>query len=211
MIKILIFEDNKAFRTNLTEFLKSTDDIEVLGAFGDARDVISLIKKFQPNLVLMDIQMPFISGLDALSMIKKYNREIKVLIQSIHSDDDKIFNAVCNGASGYILKNAGPDQYLRSIKEVMSGGAALSPSIATKVLAFFQSQMGTVQTPHIDLSSREKEILIYLSKGKSYKMIAEACYISINTVNTHMMHIYQKLHVNSATEALARARDNKLI
>jgi len=211
MIRILVFEDNKAFRTNLVDFLNSTGEIEVLGAYADAREVISLIKKQQPDLLLMDIQMPFFSGLEALSLVKKHYPNVKVLIQSIHSDDDKIFHAVCNGSSGYILKNSGPDLYLSSIKDVMSGGSPLSPSIATKVLALFQEHMDTVKTPYVDLTSREREILIYLSKGKSYKMIAEACFISVNTVCTHMTHIYNKLHVNSATEALAKAWKNKMI
>lgn len=211
MVRILIFEDNKAFRSNLVDFLNSTGEIEILGAFPDAREVISLIKKHQPDLLLMDIQMPFFSGLEALSLVKKHYPDVKVLIQSIHSDEDKIFYAICNGASGYILKNSGPDLYLSSIKEVMSGGSPLSPSIATKVLALFQEHMDTVKTPYVDLTTREREILIYLSKGKSYKMIAEACFISVNTVCTHMTHIYNKLHVNSATEALAKAWKNKMI
>ncbi len=211
MIRILIFEDNKAFRSNLVDFLNSTGEIEILGAFPDAREVISLIKKHQPDLVLMDIQMPFFSGLEALSLVKKHYPDVKVLIQSIHSDDDKIFHAICNGASGYILKNSGPDQYLLSIHDVMTGGSPLSPSIATRVLTLFQNHLGAAGTPYVELTPREKEILIYLSKGKSYKMIAEACFISVNTVGTHMAHIYQKLHVNSATEALAKAWKNKMI
>lgn len=212
MIRILIFEDNKSFRTTLKDFFTAIGEIEVLGAYPDAREVLPLIKKQRPDLVLMDIQMPFVSGLDALSMIKKYDLAIKVLIQSIHSDDDKIFNAICNGASGYILKNSRPDEYLVAVKEVMSGGSPLSPSIATKVLAMFQSQFVDSSKPvYIDLTSREREILNYLAKGKSYKMIAEICYISVNTVCTHMAHIYEKLHVNSATEAMAKAREMKIV
>ena len=153
MIRILLFEDNKSFRTSLKDFLQATGDIEVLGAYPDAREVLSLIKKNKPDLVLMDIQMPFVSGLEALSIIKKYDSAIKVLIQSVHDDDDKIFNAICNGASGYILKNSGPDEYLVSIKEVMSGGSPLSPSIATKVLTMFQNQFTPASKPqYIDLS-----------------------------------------------------------
>ena len=211
MIRILIFEDNKAFRNNLVDFLNSTGEIEISGAYPDAREVISLIKKHQPDLLLMDIQMPFFSGLEARSLVKKHQPNVKVLTQSIHSDDDKIFHAVCNGASGYILKTSSPDLYLKSIKEGKSAGSPLSPSIATKVLALFQEHMDTVKTPYVDLTSREREILIYLSKGKSYKMIAEACFISVNTVCTHMTQIYHKLHVNSATEALAKAWKNKMI
>ena len=211
MVKVLIFEDNKSFRDNLVAFLNSTGDIAVSGAYADARDAVSLVRKHQPDIVLMDIQMPFISGLEALALIKKANAGIKVLIQSIYSEDEKIFKAICNGASGYLMKNSGPEQYLRSIREVMDGGSALSPGIAKKVLALFQEHFIPAQTEYVDLTSREREILIYLSKGKSYKMIADACFISVNTVGTHMAHIYQKLHVNSATEALAIARNNKII
>ncbi|MBK8280007.1 MAG: response regulator transcription factor [Saprospiraceae bacterium] len=211
MIRILIFEDNKTFRINLVDYLNGTGDIDVLGSYPDARDTLNLIKKHRPDLVLMDIQMPFVSGLEALSIIKKHDPAIKVLIQSVHDEDDKIFNAICNGASGYILKNAGPDQYLVSIKEVMTGGAPLSPSIALKVLSMFQNQFFPSKIEYIDLTTREREILNYLSKGKSYKMIAEICYISVNTVCTHMAHIYEKLHVNSATEAMAKAREMKIL
>lgn len=212
MIRILIFEDNKSFRSTLSEFLESSGEIQVLGAYPDAREVLSIIKKHKPDLVLMDIQMPFVSGLEALATIKKYDPAIKVLIQSIHTDDDKIFNAICNGSSGYILKNSGPDQYLVSIKEVMAGGSPLSPSIATKVLTMFQEYYSKSNKPqYVDLTSREREILNLLAKGKSYKMIADICYISVNTVCTHMAHIYEKLHVNSATEAMAKAREMKIV
>jgi DNA-binding NarL/FixJ family response regulator len=211
MVRVLIFEDNKNFRESLSLYLASCDNIWLIGAYPDARESLNLVKKTSPDVVLMDIEMPYLSGIEAMIEIKKHRKDTKILMQTIHDEDDKIFAAICAGASGYILKNSKPEQYLQAIEEVNLGGSHLSPSIAVKVLKMFQNQFVKEQPNYVDLSNREREILSCLVKGMSYKMIAEKCFISINTVCTHVKHIYEKLHVNSAPEAILKAMDLHLI
>ena len=211
MIRILLFEDNKNFRESLALYLASAEGIWFSGAFGNAIDALSLIKKYKPDVVLMDIQMPKISGIEALMEIKKHFPSVKVLMQTVFDDDDKIFAAICAGADGYILKNPHPETYVQAIEEVHEGGSCLSPSIANRVLKMFQSQFVREQPEYIDLTQREKEVLQCMVKGMSYKMIADACGISYYTVCDHVKHIYEKLHVNSASEAVVKALGMRLV
>lgn len=211
MIRVVLFEDNKNFRESLSLFLASSDNIWLIGAYPDARESLNIVRKTKPDVVLMDIQMPYMSGLEAMAMMRKQYPDIKILMQTIHDEDDKVFAAICAGASGYILKNSKPEQYLQAIEEVNLGGSHLSPTIATKVLRMFQNQFVKEQPNYVDLSTREREILSCLVKGMSYKLIADKCFISINTVCTHVKHIYEKLHVNSAPEAIIKAIELHLI
>lgn len=211
MIRILMFEDNKNFRESLSMYLAGVDDIYLLGAYNDPTDALKLIRKYEPDVVLMDIQMPNKSGLEALKEIKTNYPQVKILMQTVFDDDNKVFNAICAGASGYILKNPKPESYVVAIREVYEGGSHLSPSIATKVLAMFQQQFADKSLSHIELTKREKEILQYMVKGYSYKMIAEECFVSLTTICTHIRHIYEKLHVNSAPEAVVKALEMKLV
>lgn len=192
-------------------FVAASEGMWLSGAFADARESVALVRKHKPDVVLMDIQMPHLSGIEALRNIKKSYPETRVLMQTIHEEDDKIFAAICAGASGYILKTSKPDDYLKAIEEVNLGGAHLSPLIASKVLNMFQNQFVKQQPNYVDLTNREKEILNCLVKGMSYKLIADKCFISINTVCTHVKHIYEKLHVNSAPEAILKAIELHLI
>lgn len=211
MIRVLLFEDNKNFRESLSLFLASTENIWLIGAYPDARESVNLVRKTKPDVVLMDIQMPHLSGLEAMKSIKQSFPEVKILMQTIHDEDDKVFAAICAGASGYILKNSTPETYLQAIVDVNLGGSHLSPVVAAKVMKMFQSQFVKEQPNYVDLSTREREILNCLVKGMSYKMIADKCFISINTVCTHVRHIYEKLHVNSAPEAILKAIELHLI
>lgn len=211
MIRVVIFEDNKNFRESLSLYLASCENIWLSGSYADARDCVSIVKKAKPDVVLMDIQMPYMTGIEAMSALKKQNPEVKILMQTIHDEEEKIFAAICSGANGYILKSSKPEQYLLAIEEVNEGGSHLSPVIATKVLRMFQNQFVKEQPNYVDLSTREREILNCLIKGMSYKLIADKCFISINTVCTHVKHIYEKLHVNSAPEAILRAIELHLI
>lgn len=211
MIRVLLFEDNKNFRESLSLFLASSENIWLIGAYPDARESLSIAKKTNPDVILMDISMPHLSGIDAMISIKKQKPTAKILMQTVHDEDDKIFAAICAGALGYILKNSTPEQYLQAIEEVNLGGSHLSPTIAAKVLRMFQNQFVKEQPNYVDLSVREREILNCLVKGMSYKMIADKCFISFNTVCTHVKHIYEKLHVNSAPEAIIKAIELHLI
>jgi DNA-binding NarL/FixJ family response regulator len=211
MIKVLLFEDNKNFRQGLALFLSTTDDIWLADSFADARDAAHLVKKHRPDIVLMDIQMPKKSGIEALVDIRKVAPGVKVLIQTVFEDDEKIFQAICSGASGYIVKSPDPQVYVQAIREVYCGGAHMSPAISRKVLAMFQNQFVKSEQTFVDLTNREQQILALMVKGQSYKMIAGNCGISFSTVATHVNHIYEKLHVNSAPEAVVKALEMKLV
>jgi DNA-binding NarL/FixJ family response regulator len=211
MTRVLLFEDNKNFRESLSLFLASSENIWLIGAYPDAKDSVAIVKKTDPDVVLMDISMPHMTGIEAMILLKKQKRTIKILMQTIHDEDDKIFAAICAGASGYILKNSSPENYLQAIEEVNMGGSHLSPTIAIKVLKMFQNQFVKEQVNYVDLTVREREILNCLIKGMSYKLIADKCFISINTVCSHVKHIYEKLHVNSAPEAIIKAIELHLI
>ncbi len=211
MISVLLFEDNKNFRESLSLYLASAEGIWLSGAFADATEAVKLVRKYKPDVVLMDIQMPHLSGIDALRAIKSSSEDTKVMMQTVFEDDDKVFAAICAGANGYILKNPRPDTYVQAIVDVYNGGSHLSPSIASKVLTMFQHQFAKSEQTYIQLTQREKEVLQCMVKGMSYKMIADACDISFNTVHTHIKKIYEKLHVNSAPEAVVKALEWKLV
>jgi DNA-binding NarL/FixJ family response regulator len=211
MIRVLLFEDNKNLREGLSLYLASQEGLWLVGAHPNAQDAVSIIKKQQPDVVLMDIQMPYISGIDAMIKIKKVIPDVKILIQTIFDNDDKVFQAICAGASGYILKSPNPKYYVQAIKEVYLGGSHLSPAIAKKVLAMFQTKFESPTQNYIKLTNREHDVLACMVKGLSYKMIADKCGITFGTVNTHVNNIYEKLHVNSATEAVAMAINMKLV
>lgn len=211
MIKIVLFEDNKNLRESLELYLSATDEIWVSGAFADAREAVSAVKKLKPDIVLMDIQMPHLTGIEAMIEIKKVSPQVKVLIQTVFEDDEKVFQAVCAGASGYLIKSPNPEIYVQAIKEVYNGGSHLSPSIAAKVMSMFQNQFVKGQPTYVGLTQREKEVLTCMVKGQSYKMIADTCGITFHTVCTHVNHIYEKLHVNSAPEAVVKALEMRLV
>ncbi|MBA4848777.1 response regulator transcription factor [Emticicia sp. BO119] len=211
MIRILLFEDNKNLRESLSLYLAGTDGLWLSGAYANATDAVKLVRKYQPDVVLMDIQMPGISGIEAMRAIKKVNSEVKVLIQTVFENDDKVFAAICAGANGYIIKTPKPENYVQAITDVYNGGSHLSPSIAAKVLAMFQSQFVMKEQTYVSLTPREKEVLQCMVKGMSYKMIADACNISFSTVHSHIKNIYEKLHVNSAPEAVVKALEMRLV
>jgi DNA-binding NarL/FixJ family response regulator len=166
----------------------------------------------KPHVALVDIQMPGMSGIEATAIIRQEFPELPILIQTVFDDDAKIFAAICAGANGYILKSTPPIKLLEAIKEVFEGGSPMTPSIAAKVLKMFKDQNHkTSSVENIDLSEREKEILVLLVDGLSYKLIANRLFISYETVHSHVKKIYQKLHVNSVNEAISKALRNKLV
>ncbi|MES2797396.1 MAG: response regulator transcription factor [Bacteroidota bacterium] len=210
MIRVLMFEDNKNFRESLSMYLADSDEIYMVGAYNDPSDALKLIKKYEPDVVLMDIQMPNQSGLEALVVVKSKFPQVRVLMQTVFDDDDKVFAAICGGASGYILKNPKPESYVQAIKDVYAGGSHLSPSISAKVLNMFTLQFANKET-YVELTKREKEILQKMVEGHSYKMIADDLFVSVTTICTHIRHIYEKLHVNSAPEAVVKALRLRLV
>lgn len=210
MIKVAVFDDNKPRRELLQLLLSTTEGMECTGAFEDCRDVLKNILQNVPDVVLMDIDMPHVNGIEGLQLIKKQIPQVKVLMQTVFEQDEKIFDAICAGADGYILKKTPPAKLIDAISEVVSGGAPMTPTVAKQVLQLFNSKNKKASVD-FNLSGRELEILSLLVQGLSYKMIAEKCNISYATVNSHISHIYEKLHVKSGTEAVAKAIDQKIV
>lgn len=210
-IKVAIFEDNKHLRESLYYLVNGTDGFTCTGAFADSNDLLFKLKRSQPDVVLMDIEMPGMNGIEAVKIIRKQFPAIQVLMQTIFHDDDNIFNAICAGASGYILKTTSPAGYIEAIKDVFNGGSPMTGSIARRVLDLFQKNIIPASSNDYQLTPKEKEILQQLVKGKSFKMIADAIATSYETVRTHMKNIYTKLHVNSNTEAVSKALQEKIV
>ncbi len=211
MIRVLVFDDNKNLREGLKMLFEHSENFLLTGAYPNAQQAVSLIRKDQPDVVLMDIQMPGISGIEAVQTIRAAFPNLQILMQTVFEDTDKVFAAICAGASGYILKNTSSDKLLEAITDVYMGGSPMSAPIARKVFQLFQHQFVPVQQDFQALTPREKEVLSCMVKGQSYKIIADTCGISINTVHTHIKKIYEKLHVNSASEAVAKAIQQRIV
>lgn len=208
-MKIAVFEDNQKFRESLEFVIVTSNDMELCGSFEDTNRLQQRIEALQPDVVLMDINIPGKNGIEATREIKEKFPAVQICMQTIFEEDDKVFASLCAGASGYILKNTPPDKILQAIREVEAGGAFFTPSIAKKVLHNFQQQPEKAE--YIKLSEKEKEVLKLLVDGLSYKMIADRVSLSFHTIHTHVKNIYEKLHVNSKGEAVAKALKNKLI
>lgn len=210
MIKIVLYEDNPPLREGLSMLLNGSDGFEVLAAFKNCNNVMDEVEALQPDVVLMDIDMPGTNGIDGLKLIRQKNAAVKVLMLTVFDDNKNVFDAIRNGANGYLLKKTPPAKLLEYIQEAHSGGAPMSSSIATQVLKMF-SEANTPSGDDYRLSEREKQVLQLLVNGYSYKMIASEMYISIDTVRSHIKKIYEKLHVNSKSEAVAKAFKDRLV
>ncbi len=210
VIRVCIFEDSKSFRNGLKELFSGTDGFEMAGAFDNCDHLVKNLKQAQPDVVLMDIKMPGMWGTEAVRLIRSNGLQVKIVMQTVFEDDDKILAAISAGASGYILKNSAPTKFIEAVEEAYHGGAPMTGSIAAKVLTLLQSQITTTPTAS-QLTVREKEVLQLLVLGKSYKMIAAELSITYVTVRFHMKNIYEKLHVTSMTEAVAKAIQERII
>lgn len=197
-IKVFIYDDNAGRRDSLKALLELSPEVVFAGEAVNCSHVKEDMESSFPDVVLMDINMPVSDGIEGLKKIKENFPHIKVLMQTVFDDSDKVFDCIRNGASGYILKKDSPQRILQAIQEVYEGGAVMNPGIALKVLDYFKPQK--LNNP---LSNRETEVLKLLADGLSYKMVADKLFLSFNTVNTHVKHIYEKLHVSSLGEAIA--------
>src|SRR6478735_4018177 len=208
-IKVIIFDDNDPLRDSVAMLLQETEDFALAGAYAHCLDVIENITNTKPDVVIMDIDMPGMNGIEGVKLIRKNFPAVQILMLTVFDDDEKVFAAIKAGANGYILKNIEPQRLLHAISEVYNGGAPMTPGIAKKVLQQFQTILPEEEKDY-HLSIREKEVLGLLVDGLSYKMIAAKLNITYDTVRAHMKKIYEKLHVASMTEAVAKAINQKL-
>ncbi len=209
-ISVCIVDDTNDIRQALEEIVQLSDDFQLVGSFTSGEEALIHLPPLQPNVVLMDINLGGISGIECVRRLKPDNQQVSFMMCTVYEEDEKIFEALSAGASGYILKKTSPAKLLDAIRELHEGGAPMSSLIARKVVAAFQNhafeavKSSPAGTHLSTLSNREMEILEQLSKGLLYKEIAAQLYISQETVRKHVYHIYEKLHVNNRIEAVNR-------
>lgn len=208
---VIIIEDNELLRELLKEAINKSSIIKCNNAFGSGEAALDFIEKEElvPDIILLDIGLPGMSGIDLIPELKKLSPTSKIIIITVHDDDENVFNAICAGASGYLLKDLSADRIVSSISEVMNGGAPMNSHIAKKVLNMFRDQ--NIKSDGYDLSDREKEILSLLVDGLSKKQIAEKIFLSYHTVDSHIRNIYAKLEVHSRSSAISKAIREKLL
>lgn len=204
-ITVSIVEDDDEIRESLALLISGTSGFECLTTYGDCESSIDGIVEERPDVVLMDIGLPGMSGIEGIKLLKQQIPDLDILVISIRENDKTVFDALCNGASGYLIKETPPARILEAIREVKNGGAPMSTQIARMVVSSFKI------TPSDSLTQRETEVLSQLCKGMSYKMIADSLFISEETVRRHIKSIYRKLEVHSKSEAVAKAIKEKLV
>ena len=206
-VKITIFEDNDRLRESLAYLLKM-NNYDVTGDYNQCNDAANVVRVYQPDVVLMDIDMPGESGIKGVALVKEARPDTAVIMYTVFEDDEKLFQCLCAGANGYLLKKTPPAKLFDAIQEVLEGGAPMSPSIARKVLNTFKAKP---ESNKYMLSPREIEVLQWLIKGYSIKIIASEMNLAFDTVRSHLKNIYQKLHVNCGKEAIAKALNERIV
>ncbi|NER18330.1 response regulator transcription factor [Spongiivirga citrea] len=205
MHRIIIVEDNVPLSKGFKKHIDKTDDYEVVNIYDNCEDALLNLKVDKPVIVLMDIELPGMNGVEGTKKIKAKYPNINILIVTVYENSETVFNALCAGASGYLTKNATPQQITNALDEVMKGGAPMSIHIAKMVVQSFR------KAPESILSDRETEVLSLLASGKSYKSVADTMFISVNTIRFHVKNIYDKLQVCSREDAIKKANDQRLI
>lgn len=212
MINVVIVEDNDTIRDGLKLLIDGTEGYTCSGDFGDCESMLKSIEKLDPDVILMDIGLPGMSGIEGIKEVKKIIPDITILVLTVYDENEKVFQALCSGACGYLVKKTSPANLLEAIKEASEGGAPMTSHIARKVVNFFQNKGVFTQSESKNvLTPREKEVLSGLIDGNSYKAIADSLFISVDTVRFHFRNIYKKLHVHSQSEAVAKALKEGLI
>jgi DNA-binding NarL/FixJ family response regulator len=205
--KIVIFEDNDRLRESLA-FLLKMNNYDVVGDFNQCGEAETITRVYKPDVVLMDIDMPGETGIKGVSLVKEASPETSVIMYTVFEDDEKLFQCLCAGANGYLLKKTPPAKLFDAIQEVLEGGAPMSPSIAQKVLSTFRKKESSNT---YNLTPREIEVLQWLVKGYSIKLIAAEMNLAFDTIRSHLKNIYQKLHVNCGKEAIAKALGERIV
>jgi len=207
-VKVLIYEDNQGLLSSIKTLFQWHDEFEVVAGMPNALSVITDIEMFKPDVILMDIDMPPDNGVEAVKKLRQRFTDIPVIMLTVFEDNDNIVNSICAGANGYLLKKTPPAKLFDAIQEVLEGGAPMSPTIARKVLNSFQTSK---EANKYQLSPREIEVLQWLAKGYSIKLIAVEMFLAFDTVRSHLKNIYQKLHVNCGKEAIAKALSERIV
>jgi len=211
-IKVSIYEDNASLLESLSYLIRGAGNFELCNASSNAANIIDDCNLLCPDIILMDIDMPEISGIEATQLVKNCFPEVNIMMFTVFEDKDKIFDALCAGATGYLLKKTPSAQIIEAIEELYRGGSPISSGIARKVLEYFSKPLSGHEKKELyQLSQRELDILKHLVKGDSYKMVADTCSISIGTVYSHINSLYKKMHVNSKSEAVVKAIKEKLV
>jgi DNA-binding NarL/FixJ family response regulator len=206
MINVAIVEDNEIIRNGLASLISGTEGYRCVGTYGDCESMLRELKHTVPDIMLMDIGLPGLSGIEGVRRVKQIRPEVEVLMLTIYEDSDRIFEALCAGASGYLIKKTPPARLLEALREVHEGGSPMSTQIARKVVDLFRRRPRPSQEPAaVPLTSRELEVLQGLVHGDTYQAIALQLKISIDTVRFHIRNIYKKLHAHSESEAVAKA------
>lgn len=212
MINVVIVEDSKTIREGLKLLIDGTDGYSCIAAYSNCEDLLDVVEKLNIDVILMDIDLPGISGIEGIKRIKKISNDILILILTVYDENELIFEALCAGASGYLVKKTPPAKLLDAIKEAYEGGAPMTSNIARKVVDFFQKNKPLEkESENISLTKREREVLSGLVDGYSYKAIADKLNISVDTVRFHFRNIYKKLHVHSQSEAVVKALKEGLV
>lgn len=208
MIKILLYEDNAQLRDGLSILINGTPGHELVGAHANCSNIVQEVSKLNPDVILMDIDMPIMNGIEGLKALRAAGLNNKILMLTVFDDNKNVFDAIKSGANGYILKKTPPAKLIEYIADAANGGAPMTSSIATQVLHMFTG-MHRATSEDFNLSAREQQVLNLLVEGFSYKLIADKLFISMDTVRSHIKKIYEKLHVNSKSEAVAKTLKNK--
>jgi DNA-binding NarL/FixJ family response regulator len=210
VIKAAVIEDMKDIRDGLTTLINFTEGFRCTGSFRSMEEALARIDSEVPDVLLSDIGLPGMSGIQGIRIIKERYPEMQVLMLTVYDDDDRIFDALCAGASGYLLKRTPPAKLLDSIREAMSGGAPVSPEVASRVIKFFR-EFHSSEREDYDLTPHETRLLKLLTEGYNYQTAAEKLGVSYNTVKFHVRHIFDKLQVHSKSEAVVKAMRDRLV
>jgi DNA-binding NarL/FixJ family response regulator len=211
MIGLLIYEDNDSLRDSVCNLLALSGNLQLLGAFPRAGEIASHLVRFRPDVILMDIEMPGINGIEAVKQVRQLDKKVHIIMLTVFDDNRHVLDAICAGASGYLLKKHLSDHLPDAIRQVIAGEPPMSPGIARMIIASMHQSQTTPVPNDYKLSTRETEILSHLSKGKSIKLMASELFISVDTVRTHIKNIYEKLQVHTQTEAVSKAINEKLV
>jgi len=211
-IKVALFEDNPLLRDSLVQLINASEGLICTGAFPDCSNLMRKVESAKPDVILMDIDLPGMNGIEAVGQINQTYPDMVIIMQTVFNDNERIFQSITAGASGYLLKNTSPARILEAIREAATGGAPMTPSIAHKILDVFRSKKPALPAKEqSQLNERQQEILECIFNGMSYKLIGEKLFVSVDTVRYHVKNIYEILHVHSRDELISKAKGKSLL